>query len=173
MPGPLEPVVVEQERDEPRDEREQRDEEHVVPRRRGGSAEEEDCHERRRSPKAKRTAVTCWNASQGQEAAEDGAERPESGRPQGEERRLRAVQRDVEGAWEGHQPRPGETRDEEEAEAGTRTLPEDGGSQQHDDQRLHLLQDEGVTASPRTNASVKRIVATADDPAPMMTPAAT
>ena len=31
----------------------------------------------------------------------------------------------------------------------------------------------GVTGSPRTNASVKRIVASADDPAPMITPAAT
>ena len=83
------------------------------------------------------------------------------------------MQRDVERGRERHQPRPGETRDEEEAEARTRTLPEDGGSQQHGDERLTFCRTTGVTGSPCTNASVKRIVASADDPAPMTTPAAT
>ena len=114
-----------------------------MPRRRGGCAEDEKGHERRREPEREAHRRDLLEREpEGEEAAEDGAERPETGRPEREECRLHAVQRDVERARERHQPRPGETRDEEEAEAGPRALPEDRRGEQHRDERLDLLQDD-------------------------------
>ncbi len=139
----LQAVVVEEQGDETRDEREQRDVHHVVPGRKGRRAEDEDGDERGRQSECEpRRSHLLERKPQSQEAAQDGAERPEARRSECEERRLRALERDVERTGKHRQPHPRKAAEEEEAEPGPWTLTEDRGSQQHGDERLDLLQDD-------------------------------
>ena len=104
-------------------------------------------------------------------AAEHRAERPQARPPRA--RRASAGGRawpDGSGAGR-HQPGPDERAHEIEREAAPRPLAEHEPRTEHGDERLHLLQHDRRHESPSTNACVKRIVATAEEPAPITTAA--
>ena len=137
-----------------------------------GSAEDEDRRQRGRKPEREAHRRHLLEGQlEREEAAEDGAERPERRRAERVEDRRQAVQRDVERARKRHQPGPGEAAERERApKRGRGRSPSSAAASDTAISGWTFWRTTGVTGSPCTNASVKRIVASADDPAPIDDP---
>ena len=137
-------------------------------------AEDEQRDRARRQPEGEAERRHVLEAHVAREVApEDGAERPERRRAERVERRLAAP---CTVGWkrvrDAHQPRADERRHEVQGEARPRPLAEHDAAQRPPRSiGCTFWRTTGVTGSPSTNACVNRIVATADEPAPITTAA--